>query len=125
MAQASRQADRPEISSTAEWPLSSDLTADLRRPFLAAPGRSVVEAYRASGCSRRRPPVVRRRRAAPKMPDFSQIMGHLSDAIAFIRVSERSLEQSLLRMGLAALDSVYTEIDLASIALSGHVPPRV
>jgi hypothetical protein len=74
--------------------------------------------------------VVRRRRAAPKVPDFSQIMAHLADAIAFIRVSYRSLdhlevafeEQSLLRMGLAALDAVYTEIDLASIALSRHLP---
>lgn len=73
--------------------------------------------------------VVRRRRAAPKMPDFSQITAHLADAIAFIRVSHRSLdhlevafeEQSLLRMGLAALDAVYTEIDLASIALSKHM----
>jgi hypothetical protein len=75
--------------------------------------------------------VVRRRRATPKLPDFSQIMAHLSDAIAFIRVSHRSLdhlevafeEQALLRMGLAALDAVYTEIDLASIALSQQVPP--
>jgi hypothetical protein len=58
-------------------------------------------------------------------------MGHLADAIAFIRVSHRSLdhlevafeEASLLRMGLAALDAVYTEIDLASIALSKHLPP--
>jgi hypothetical protein len=65
------------------------------------------------------------------MPDFSEIMAHLADAIAFIRVSQRSLdhlevafeEQSLLRIGLAALDGVYTEIDLASIALSNHVPP--
>jgi hypothetical protein len=72
--------------------------------------------------------VVQRRRAAPKAPDFAQIMAHLADAIAFIRVSYRSLdhldvafeEQSLLRMGLAALDAVYTEIDLASIALSKH-----
>jgi hypothetical protein len=75
--------------------------------------------------------VVRRRPAAPKAPDFSQIMAHLADAIAFIRVSHRSLdhlelafeEASLLRMGLAALDEVYTEIDLASIALSKHMPP--
>jgi hypothetical protein len=74
--------------------------------------------------------VVQRRRAAPKAPDFSQIMAHLADAIGFIRVSHRSLdhlevafeEQSLLRMGLAALDAVYTEIDLASIALSKHPP---
>ena len=58
------------------------------------------------------------------------IMAHLADAIAFIRVSYRSLdhldvafeEQSLLRMGLAALDAVYTEIDLASIALSKQPP---
>jgi len=27
-------------------------------------------------------------------------------------------EESLLRMGLAALDAVYTELDMASIALS-------
>lgn len=75
--------------------------------------------------------VVRRRRAVPKVPDFSQIMAHLADAIAFIRVSHRSLEhldvafeeQSLLRMGLSALDAVYTEIDLASIAISKHLPP--
>ena len=68
---------------------------------------------------------------APKPPDFSQIMAHLADAIAFIRVSHRSLdhldvafeEQTLLRMGLAALDAVYTEIDLASIALSKKVSP--
>jgi hypothetical protein len=75
--------------------------------------------------------VVRRRRAAPEVPDFSQIMGHLADGIAFIRVSHRSLdhleiaydEVSLLRMGLAALDAVYTEIDLASIAVSQRVRP--
>lgn len=75
--------------------------------------------------------AVRRRSAAPKVPDFSQIMAHLADAIAFIRVSHRSLdhlevafeEVSLLRMGLAALDAVYTEIDLASVALSKHLPP--
>jgi hypothetical protein len=74
--------------------------------------------------------VVRRRRAAPKAPDFSQIMAHLADAIAFIRVSHRSLdhlevafeEVSLLQMGLAALDAVYTEIDMASIALSKQLP---
>jgi hypothetical protein len=73
--------------------------------------------------------IVRRRRAAPKAPDFSQIMGHLADAIAHIRVSERSLdhlevafeEESLLRLGLAALDAVYTEIDLAAIAPSTPV----
>lgn len=75
--------------------------------------------------------VARRRRAPPKMPDFSEVMTHLADAIAVIRVSQRSLdhlevaaeEQSLLRMGLAALDAVYTEIDLATIALSKRVLP--
>ena len=96
-----------------------------------------TSARRANSTRRIRPrPVrvsslVRRRRAAPKMPDFSQIMGHLADAIAFVRVSHRSLdhlevafeEVSLLRMGLAALDAVYTEIDLTSIALSKHVSP--
>jgi hypothetical protein len=53
----------------------------------------------------------------------------LADAIAFIRVSQRSLnhlevafeEESLLRMGLAALDAVYTEIDWAAIAPSKPV----
>ena len=96
-----------------------------------------TSARRANSTRRMRPrpvqvsSVVRRRRSAPKVPDFSQIMAHLADAIAFIRVSHRSLdhldvafeEQSLLRMGLAALDAVYTEIDMASIALSKHVPP--
>lgn len=96
-----------------------------------------TSARRANSTRRMRPrpvrvsSVVRRRRDAPKMPDFSQIMGHLADAIAFIRVSHRSLdhlevafeEQSLLRMGLAALDAVYTEIDMASVALSKHLPP--
>jgi hypothetical protein len=65
------------------------------------------------------------------MPDFYQIMAHPADAITFIRVTQRSLdylevapeEQSLLRMGLFALDAVYTETDLASIALSKGVPP--
>ena len=74
--------------------------------------------------------VVRRRRAAPKMPDLAQIMVHLDRAIAFVRVSQRSLhdldlaydEESLLRMGLAALDAVYTEIDMASIAISKQAP---
>lgn len=55
---------------------------------------------------------------------------HLADAITFIRVSHRSLdhlevafeEVSLLRIGFAASDAVYTEIDLASIALSKHLP---
>ena len=68
---------------------------------------------------------VRRRLARPKAPDLHDIMAHLADAIAFVRVSQRSLsrldvaydEESFLRKGLAALDAVYTEIDFASIAL--------
>jgi len=64
------------------------------------------------------------------MPDLSQIMVHLGRAIVFIRVSQRSLhdldlaydEESLLRMGIAALDAVYTEIDMASIAISKQAP---
>jgi hypothetical protein len=95
-----------------------------------------TSARRANSTRRMRPrpvkvsSVVRRRRAAPEVPDFSQIMGHLADGIAFIRVSHRSLDQlevafeevSLLQMGLAALDAVYTEIDMASIALSKQLP---
>ena len=73
--------------------------------------------------------AVRRRPVEHETPDLHHIMAHLADAIAFIRVSHRSLdhldvlfeEQSLLRMGLAALDAVYTEIDMASIALSKPV----
>jgi len=96
-----------------------------------------TSARRANSTRRMRPrpvrvsSVVRRGRTAPEAPDFSQIMGHLADAIAFFRVSHRSPdhlevafeEVSLLRMGLAALDAVYTEIDLGSIALSKHLPP--
>ncbi|MDA8350079.1 MAG: hypothetical protein M0038_14985 [Pseudomonadota bacterium] len=52
-------------------------------------------------------------------------MAHLADAIAFVRVSQRSLhyleiafeEEAFLQKGLAALDAVYTEIDFASISL--------
>ena len=69
--------------------------------------------------------TVRRRPAGPKVPDLHDIMAHLADAIAVVRVSQRSLshlevaydEESFLRKGLAALDAVYTEIDFASIAL--------
>ena len=72
---------------------------------------------------------VRRSPVAPKnAPDLSQIMAHLSRAIALIRVSNRSLqhlevayeEESLIQMGLVALDAVYTQIDMASIALHKH-----
>jgi hypothetical protein len=70
--------------------------------------------------------AVLKRSAGPQLPDLHDIMTHLADAIAFVRVSQRSLsnldvayeEESFLRKGLAALDAVYTEIDFASIALS-------
>ena len=73
--------------------------------------------------------AVRRRLVAHEMPDLHDIMSHLADAIAFVRVSQRSLsnldvayeEESFLRKGLASLDAVYTEIDMASIALSKPV----
>jgi len=75
--------------------------------------------------------VVRRHPAGPKALDLSDIMAHLADAIAYIRVSQRSLNQldvaydevCFLRKGLAALDAVYTEIDFASIALSKRELP--
>ena len=73
--------------------------------------------------------AVRRRPSGPTTPDLHDIMAHLADAIAFVRVSQRSLsnldvayeEESFLRKGLASLDAVYTEIDMASIALSKPV----
>ena len=72
--------------------------------------------------------AVRRRPAGARTPDLHDIMAHLADAIAFVRVSQRSLshlevaydEESFLRKGLVALEAVYTEIDFASIALSKH-----
>ena len=65
------------------------------------------------------------RTAGPKTRNLDDIMAHLADAIAFVRVSQRSLhylqiafeEESFLRKGLAALDAVYTEIDFGSIKL--------
>lgn len=68
---------------------------------------------------------VRRRPARVRIPDLHDIMAHLADAIAFVRVSQRSLshlevaydEESFLRKGLAALEAVYAEIDFVSIAL--------
>ena len=69
-------------------------------------------------------PVVRRHPAGLKTRDLHDIMTHLADAIAFIRVMQRSLndidvacdEACFLRKGPTALDAVYTEIDMASIA---------
>lgn len=90
-----------------------------------------TSARRANSTRRTRPRPVRVSSAARRgpvgheTPDLHDIMAHLADAIAFARVSQRSLhhleiaidEESFLRKGLAALDAVYTEIDFASIAL--------
>ena len=69
--------------------------------------------------------VVRRRPAGLKTPDLHDIMAQIADAIAIVRVSQRSLshlevaydEESFLPKALAALDAVYTEIDFATIVL--------
>jgi hypothetical protein len=69
--------------------------------------------------------AVRRRRTSPVEPDLDALLGKFSHAIALIRVSHRSLNASeffgdedfVLRTGLAALDEVYTELDLAIIAV--------
>src|SRR5690348_3136397 len=64
-------------------------------------------------------------------PDFDGLLGRLADAITLIRVSHRSLdalevafeEEFVLRRGLAALDAVYNELDLAIVAIHTR-PPR-
>jgi hypothetical protein len=58
-------------------------------------------------------------------PDFDGLLGRFADAITLIRVSHRSLdaleiafeEEFVLRRGLAALDAVYNELDLAIVAI--------
>jgi hypothetical protein len=59
------------------------------------------------------------------------LLGRFADAITLIRVSHRSLdalevafeEEFVLRRGLAALDGVYNELDLAIVAIHTR-PPR-
>ena len=113
---------RPPVRQHERAPTTTSL---VKRPFM---GTSTRRANSTRG-NRSRPSKVssgiRRRPARPKAPDLHDIMAHLADAIAFVRVSQRSLsrldvaydEESFLRKGLAALDAVYTEIDFASIAL--------
>jgi hypothetical protein len=56
-------------------------------------------------------------------PDLDGLLGRFADAITLIRVSHRSLdalevafeEEFVLRRGLAALDAVYNELDLAIV----------
>ena len=69
--------------------------------------------------------TVRRRKMPTPEPDLDALLGRFAHAIAMIRVSHRSLntsehfgdEEFVLRTGLAALDAVYTELDLAIIAV--------
>ncbi|MHB1827228.1 MAG: hypothetical protein ACYCV6_05955 [Steroidobacteraceae bacterium] len=72
----------------------------------------------------------RRRRKPTTEPDLDGSLGKFSHATALIRVSHRSLnasefagdEEFVLRTGLAALDEVYTEFDLAIIAVHRRAP---
>ena len=69
--------------------------------------------------------TVRRRNLPIVEPDLDALLGRFAHAIAMIRVSHRSLnasehfgdEEFVLRTGLAALDALYTELDLAIVAI--------
>lgn len=69
--------------------------------------------------------AVRRRSMRIAEPDLDGLLGRFADAITLIRVSHRSLdalevafeEELVLRRGLAALDAVYDELDLAIVAI--------
>jgi hypothetical protein len=67
--------------------------------------------------------AVRRRSLRIAEPDLDGLLGRFADAITLIRVSHRSLdalafeEEFVLRRGLAALDAVYNELDLAIVAV--------
>ena len=75
--------------------------------------------------------AVRRRSIRIAEPDLDGLLGRFADAITLIRVSHRSLdalqvafeEEFVLRRGLAALDAVYNELDLAIVAIHMR-PPR-
>ena len=74
--------------------------------------------------------TVGRRRNPTAEPDLDGLLGRLAHAISMIRVSHRLLdvsehfgdEEFVLRTGLAALDEVYTELDLAIIAVHTRTP---
>ena len=67
--------------------------------------------------------TVRRRKMPTPEPDLDALLGRFAHAISMIRVSHRSLntrehlgdEEFVLRTGLAALDALYTGLDLAII----------
>ena len=74
--------------------------------------------------------AVRRRSMRIAEPDLDGLLGRFADAITLIRVSHRSLdalevafeEGFVLRRGLAALDVVYNELDLAIVAIHTRTP---
>jgi hypothetical protein len=74
--------------------------------------------------------AVRRRSKRIAEPDLDGLLGRFADAITLIRVSHRSLdalqiafeEEFVLRRGLAALDAVYNELDLAIVAIHTRPP---
>ena len=74
--------------------------------------------------------AVRRRSPRIAEPDLDGLLGRFADAITLIRVSHRSLdalevpfeEGFVLRRGLAALDVVYNELDLAIVAIHTRTP---
>ncbi len=74
--------------------------------------------------------AVRRRSMRFAEPDLDGLLGRFADAITLIRVSHRSLdalevafeEEFVLRRGLAALDAVYNELDLAIVAIHTRTP---
>src|SRR5690348_16319041 len=74
--------------------------------------------------------AVRRRSMRIAEPDLDGLLGRFADAITLIRVSHRSLdalevafeEEFVLRRGLAALDAVYNELDLAIVAIHTRTP---
>ncbi|MHB8812572.1 MAG: hypothetical protein ACYDAE_04830 [Steroidobacteraceae bacterium] len=59
------------------------------------------------------------------LPDLHAILGRFSDALSMVVVAYRALDErasdveaaTVLAQGIAALNTVYTEIDMASIQL--------
>lgn len=59
------------------------------------------------------------------LPDLHAILGRFSDALSMVVVAYRALDErasdveaaTVLAQGIAALNAVYTEIDMASIQL--------
>ena len=64
-------------------------------------------------------------RRAKSLPDLHPILGRFSDALSMVVVAYRALDErasdieaaTVLAQGIASLNAVYTEIDLASIQL--------